>query len=182
MEEGVWGAGRGWGGVPYRRTVAQQLQVRLHVQTYCTDGPQRISRDEMCVHGRLACSDLDWWCHHIDIVLCIALPGWGAEAGGETTSLNDTVRDAQHPSLWLASLHLDLSVYVMWIDLAAAEEQRQCEIPHFGFISIFFSCTSHSLGSLPSQHWLGEKRFIVLLESAFKVLSLLKTQVLYSIV
>lgn len=26
----------------------------------------------------------------------------------------------------------------MWIDLAAAEEQRQCEIPHFGFLAEFY--------------------------------------------
>lgn len=30
---------RGGGGFPHRRTDAQQLQVRPHVQTYCTGRP-----------------------------------------------------------------------------------------------------------------------------------------------
>lgn len=34
----------------------------------------------MCVHACVACYDLDWWYHHIDIVLCIRLVGAGADS------------------------------------------------------------------------------------------------------
>lgn len=78
---------RGGVGVPCRCSDrhVQQLQVRPHVQTWCTGRPtghSALARDEMCTHGRVAGPDLDWWHHHIDIVLCVVLPGAGA--GSET--------------------------------------------------------------------------------------------------